>query len=255
MALQLIDAITDGTRRVLTRTGVVLLALLFAQQLLLVTSLNTLIAAEVPPEAADVIGLSLPVSGTVAGAILLGAFLFTAVYFVILARAFARPMTRLSSFPTELYTRRIGRATLTMLVGGIVVFLAIMIGFVLFFIPGLFLAVCFLFVIFTVGVEDRGVLSALKRSWSLSKGNRLRLAVIVVFSGISGSLIGAVPALFQVAGASTIGDLVSVLLNSILFTFIYGVTASAYLQLAEDDGDRGDPNVVAATSSGTAPEV
>ena len=255
MALQLIDAITDGTRRVLTRTGGILLVLLLAQQLLLVTSLNTLLAAELPPEAADVIGLTVPISGTAAGAVLIGAFLFTTVYFVVLARALARPLSQLSSFPTELYTRRMGRATLTMLVGGIAVFLAIMIGFVLFFLPGLFLAVCFLFVIFAVGVEDRGVLGALKRSWSLSKGNRLRLAVIVIFSGISGSLVGAVPALFQLAGASAFGDLVSVLLNSILFTFIYGITASAYLQLSEGEGDLGGPNVTTATSSGTAPEV
>jgi hypothetical protein len=255
MALQLIDAITDGTRRVLTRTGGLLLVLLLTQQLLLVTSLNTLLAAELPPEAADVIGLTVPISGTAAGAILLGAFLFTAVYFVVLARAFARPLSQLSSFPTELYTRRIGRATLTMLVGGIVVFLTIMIGFVLFFLPGLFLAVCFLFFIFVVSVEDRGVVGALKRSWGLSKGNRLRLSVIVVISGISGSLIGAVPALFQLAGASAVGDLVSVLLNSILFTFIYGITASAYLQLTEDEGDLGGPNVTTATNSGTAPEV
>jgi len=255
MALQLIDAITDGTRRMLTRTGGLLLVLLFAQQLLLVTSLNTLLAAELPPEAADVIGLTIPVSGTVAGALLLGTSLFSGVYFVVLSRAFARPLPQLASFPTELYTRRMGRATLTMLVGGIVVFLAIMIGFAFLFLPGLFLAACFLFFIFAVGVEDRGVLGALKRSWSLSKGNRLRLAVIVVFSGISGSLIGAVPALFQLAGASAIGDLASVLLNSILFTFIYGITASAYLQLAEDDGDLGGPNVATATSPGTSPEV
>ena len=255
MALQLIDAITDGTRRVLTRTGGILLVLLLAQQLLLVTSINTLLAAEIPPEAADVIGLTIPVSGTVAGAILLGTFVFSGVYFVVLSRAFARPLPQLSSFPTELYTRRVGRATLSTLVGGIAVFLAIMIGFVLFFLPGLFLAVCFLFVIFAVGVEDRGVLGALKRSWSLSKGNRLRLVAIVLISGIVGAFVGVVPTLFQLAGASALGDVASVLLNSILFTFVYGITAAAYLQLTEGEGDLGGPNVTTATSSGTAPEV
>ena len=122
MALQLIDAITDGTRRVLTRTGGVLLVLLLAQQLLLVTSINTLLAAEAPPTAADMVGLTIPVSGTVAGAILLGTFFFSGVYFVVLSRAFARPLPQLSSFPTELYTRRVGRATLSTLVGGIVAF-------------------------------------------------------------------------------------------------------------------------------------
>src|SRR6056297_3339998 len=137
MALQLIDAITDGTRRVLTRTGGVLLVLLLAQQLLLVTSINTLLAAEAPPAAANMVGLTIPVSGTVAGAILLGTFFFSGVYFVVLSRAFARPLPQLSSFPTELYTRRVGRATLSTLVGGIIVFVAVMIGFAFLFLPGL----------------------------------------------------------------------------------------------------------------------
>ena len=255
MALQLIDAITDGTRRVLTRTGGLLLVLFVAQQLLFVTALNTLLAAELPPEAADVIGLTVPISGTVAGAVLLGTFVFSGLYFVVLSRAFARPLPQLSSFPRELYTRRVGRATLSMLVGSIVVFVAVMTGFVFLFLPGLFLAACFLFFIFTVGVEDRGVFGALKRSWSLSKGNRLRLVVIVLVSGIVGAFLGTVPTLFQLAGASALGDVVSVLLNSLLFIVIYGITATAYLQLADGEGGLGGPRSSPSTSTGPDPEV
>ena len=253
MALQLIDAITDGTRRVLTRTGGVLLVLLLAQQLLLVTSINTLLAAEAPPAAADVIGLTIPVSGTVAGAILLGTLLFSGVYFVVLSRAFERPLSQLASFPTELYTRRIGRATLSTLVGGAVVFVAVMIGLAFLFLPGLFLAACFLFLIFAVGVEDRGVIGALRRSWSLSKGNRLRLFAIVLVSGVVGALVGVVPTLFQLAGASVLGDIASTLINSVLFLFVYGITASAYLQLARRDGGSGGPRP--SVSPRTGPEA
>jgi hypothetical protein len=61
----------------------------------------------------------------------------------------------------------------------VVSFPAIMVGFALLFLPGLFLSACLLFVAFAVGAEDRGVIGALKRSWQLSKGNRLRLGVIV----------------------------------------------------------------------------
>jgi hypothetical protein len=255
MALQLIDAITDGTRRVLTRTGGVLLVLLLAQQLLLVTSINTLLAAEAPPAVTDVIGLTIPVSGTVAGAVLLGTFVFSGVYFVVLSRAFARPLPQLSSFPTELYTRRVGRATLSTLVGGIVVFVAVMIGFAFLLVPGLFLAACFLFFIFAVGVEDRGVLGALKRSWSLSKGNRLRLVAIVLISGIVGAFVGVVPTLFQLAGASALGDIASAVINSVLFTFVYGITAAAYLQVADGEGSLGGPRSSASTSTGPDPEI
>jgi hypothetical protein len=255
MALQLIDAVTDGTRRVLTRTGGILLGLLLAQQLLLVTSINTLLAAELPPAATDVIGLTIPIPGTVAGAILLGTFLFSGVYFVVLSRAFARPMSQLSSFPKELYTRRIGRATFSTLVGGIVVFVAVMIGFAFLFLPGLFLAACFLFFIFAVGVEDRGVLGALKRSWGLSKGNRLRLVAIVLISAIVGTLVGLVPTVLQLAGAAALGDLVTILTNSVLFTFVYGITASAYLQLAGGEGGLGGPKSSTQTSTGPDPEI
>ncbi|MFC6988782.1 hypothetical protein ACFQJD_08780 [Haloplanus sp. GCM10025708] len=255
MTLRLTTAITDGSRRILTRTGGVLFALMLAHQALLVASLNTVLAARIPPEAADVIGLTLPVSEPVAGVLLIGALLFSAVYFVVLSRAFARPIGQLSSFPSELYTRRLGRATLTMLVVGVVVSLAVTIGFFLFFLPGLFLAACFLFVIFSVGVEDRGVVEALKRSWSLSRGNRLRLGVIVLVTGLVGSLVGALPAVLQMAGRPALGDLVSVLFNGVVFIFVYGVMASAYLQVAESAGSLGDPGASATANAGGAPEL
>ena len=130
-----------------------------------------------------------------------------------------------------------------------------MIGFAFLFLPGLFLAACFLFFIFAVGVEDRGVISALKRSWSLSKGNRLRLVAIVLISGIVGAFVGAVPALFQLAGASALGDVVSVLINGVLFTFVYAITAAAYLQLARGEGGSGGPRSSAPTSAGPNPEI
>jgi hypothetical protein len=255
MALQLIDAVTDGSRRVLTRTGGVLLLLLLAQQLLVVTSVNTLLAAEAPAAAGDTIGITIPLSGTVAGAVLLGTIALSAAYFVVLTRAFARPLPQLSTFPAALYTRRMGRATLTTLVGGVVVFVAVMIGFAFLFLPGLFLATCFLFFIFAVGVEDLGVLGALKRSWGLSKGNRIRLLAIVLLSGVVGALVGAVPVLFQLAGAAALGDVVSALLNSVLFTFVYGITASAYLQLADGEGGLGGSNTTPTATGGGTPEL
>jgi len=124
-----------------------------------------------------------------------------ALSFVVLARAFARPLRQLSSFPAELYTRRIAPASLTAAV-------AILVGFGALFFSGVCLAACFLFVIFAVGVEDCGVRRALTRSWQLSRGHRLRLGVFVLVVGISGILVAAVPAMFQLAGAVALGDIV-----------------------------------------------
>ena len=255
MALQLTKALTDGLRRVVTPTGGVLFALLLAQQALLITSVNTLIEAQAPSEAATAVGLTLPVSSAVAGALLIGAILFSAVYFVVLSRAFARPIPQLSSFPAALYTRRIGRASLTMFVVGIVVSILVTIGFTLLFFPGLFLAACFLFVIFVVGVEDRGSIGALTRSWDLSRGNRLRLGVIVLVTGVGGTLVGIVPVVFQLAGAVVLGDLVTVVANSILFVFVYGIIAAAYRQLTADDGGLGGSNVPSTVNTNRTPEL
>lgn len=252
MSLQLTDAIADGSRRVLTPTGGILFALLFAQQILVVTSLNTVVTAEVP--SSESIGLTLPLSGTVAGAIFIGASVFNAVYFVILARGFARPLSNLSSFPSELYTRRIIPASLTMLVSGIIVSISTLVGFAVFFFPGLFLATCFLFVIFTVGVEDRRVIQSLKRSWTLSRGHRIPLGGFVLAVGIGGSLIGIVPAAFQLAGAAVLGDFATVFMNSVLFIFVYSIMASAYRQLADEDGGFGGTETTSTAGSGTVPE-
>jgi len=255
MTLHLTTALVDGSRRVLTRTGAILLALLLVLQTLLVTSLNTLIAAEAPSAAADAIGVTLPVSGTVAGAIFAGTILSNAVYFVVLSRALARPLPQLASFPAALYTRRVGRASLTMLVAGFVSFLAIMVGFALLFLPGLFLSACLLFVVFAVGVEDRGVIGALTRSWRLSKGNRLRLVVIVFLTGVGGALVGVVPGLFQLAGATAAGDLATIGLNSVLFTFVYGIVADAYRQLTDDTAGFGGDGTATTAGTDRTPEL
>lgn len=235
MALQLIDAVTDGTSRTATKTGGILFGLLLATQLVLVASVNTAVAAEFPPEAADALGLTLPVSGTIASGLLFASFLFTATYFVMVAWAFTRPQSELSSFPGSIYTRRFGRATLSMLVGGTAVFFAVMIGLVLFIFPGIFIAASFIFFIFAVGVEDRGVIGGLKRSWGLARGNRLRLGLFVVLIGVLGGILSVPSAIFQAAGAPVIGDLVTAFLNSLVFTVIYGMMAAMYLQLREGD--------------------
>ncbi len=172
--------------------------------------------------------------------------ILTAAYFVVVSRALTRPFGELSTFPAALYTRRIGRATLSMVVGGAVVAVAVVLGLIFFVLPGLFFAACFLFFIFAVGVEDRGVVGGLKRSWGLSQGNRLRLVALVFFAGLVGSVVGAVPAIFQAAGEPVVGQLVAVVINSLLFVVIYGVMAAAYLQAG---GSRRGPGSAGGTAS------
>jgi hypothetical protein len=235
MSLQLTRTVADGIGRVFTRTGAILLAALLAIQLLVQASVNTafvgLLPSEAAAEAESMVGLTLPIPGTVAAGLFVFGILLSTVYFVILSRALTRPRDALSTFPAELYTRRIGRATVSMFVGGVVVSFSVTLGLALLILPGVFLAACFLFFIFAVSVEDRGVVGALKRSWALSRGNRLRLAAVVFFAGAIGAVTGGAGSLLQLAGTPVVADLVSVVLNSVLFVVLYGIIAAAYLQV------------------------
>jgi len=244
MTLQLGRAISDGIKRILTPTGGILLVVFLALQLLTQVSINTAVVSAFSDgpagEMEAALGLTLPVSGTVAGGLFLVAVVLSSAYFVVLSRALTRPTIDLSSFPSDLYTRRMGRATLSMFVGGLVVWLAIMVGFVFLLVPGLFLAVCFLFFTFAVGVEDRGIVGALKQSWGLSRGNRLKLTALVIFAGVIGATSGIVGTIFDIAGAAIVGELIVNTINSILFIMLYGIIAAAYLQVQDDDSDRVD---------------
>ena len=213
-----------------------------AIQLLIQSSINTVIVGFFPPgpavELEAALGLTLPVSGAVAGGLFAGSVVLTSVYFVILARELTRPPEALASFSADLHTRRIGRATLAMLVVGAVVWAFVFVGSLFLLLPGIFLVVCFLFVVFAVGVEDRGPVVALKRSWALSRGHRLKLAVLVILAGGIGIAIGIVGTIFDLTGPVLVGELVTNILSSILFVVLYGILAAAYLQVR--DGDTGN---------------
>ncbi|QHS17675.1 hypothetical protein GWK26_11265 [haloarchaeon 3A1-DGR] len=254
MALQLGRTFSDGIRRVVTRTGALLLAMLLAVQFLVQTAINTVVIGLLPPEAAaaleGMLGLTLPVSAGVAGALLVVGIVAGAASLVVLSRALTRPIAELSTVPSRLFTRRPGRATLSMLVGGVLIAIAVTIGTAFLFVPGIFLSVCFMFFVFAVGVEDRGIVGGLKRSWGLSRGNRLKLAVFVVVAAVIGGLLGIVGSVLDLANAPVLAEVVTNTLGSVLFLLLYGAIAEAYLQVREDGP--GGSGRAGPTGSGTA---
>jgi hypothetical protein len=259
MSLQLGQAFAGGIRRVLTRTGAVLFAVLLAMQFLIQTSINTAVLGLFPPEVTaqlgEQLGLTLPVSWRVATALFLLVMVLSAAYFVALARALVRPMAELSTLPRELYTRRIGRSTLSVIGGGIVVWIAVMIGLMLLFLPGIYLAACFIFFAFEVAVADERAIDAIKRSWNRSQGNRLKLSIIVVLSGVIGAVIGVVGTVFDLAGSPVVGEILANFISTVLFVLLYGIIADAYVQLSGDHGGPGRPDTAGPgrVDSGVAP--
>jgi hypothetical protein len=254
MALQLGRAVSDGLRRTVTRAGGVLFVGLLLIQLGIQTSVNTAVAGFLPPEAAarfsGETGLVLPVSGSVGIALFAALTLVSSAFFVVISRTFAQPLSEASTFPAAL-TERLGRATLVALVGGTVVSVAVAIGFVLLFLPGVFLAASFLFFIFVVAVEDGGVVGSLKRSWALARGSRLKLAVLVFLSGVFGLVLGAVTPMVALVGPPVAADVVSAALSAAFFLPYYAIIASAYLQLRDGgpDADRATPGPVDASQT------
>ncbi len=267
MALQIGRALGRGLRRAASTSGVVLTVATFAYQLVFLGATYTLVVELVPPEAragtASQIGFTLPVPAAVAAGLMLLGLLFGTALYVVMARALTRDPAALSSFPSDLYARRIGRATLSAIGVNIAVTAAMLAVFALVAVPvalvsipiglliallGLtvgaalaaYLAVSFLFAVFAVGVEDERAIDALRRSWDLASGHRWRLfAIFVVITALSG-LAGAGGSVLSFVDPLA-GELVSMALVSIANVASYGVFADAFVQLREEEAGPGGP--------------
>jgi len=100
---------------------------------------------------------------------------------------------------TDLFTENLGMPFLNLLIGGILFSVAVGLGFLLFIVPGIFLLVSLFFWTVYVAVEDENFIDAMKSSWSLARGNRLSLLLIVlgiaavwIFASILVGIPGAV---------------------------------------------------------------
>ncbi|QLD90770.1 hypothetical protein HWV07_17655 [Natronomonas salina] len=253
MTLQIGDAIGDGIRRSLTKSGGVLMALMFAYMLVFMGAMNTVMLEFLPKEAqgSEQFGLALPVPPAVAGAITLLGMLFGIVFYIVAVRALTRDQAKLSSLPSELFTRRIGRATISAIGANIITQIAITIGFILLFIPGIFLAVSLIFVVFAIGVEDRRAIDSLSRSWQLVSGNRWSLFALGLIVVVTVGIVGGVSSIFTIVDP-VIGQIVNLAVISIVSIVSYGILADAYVQLRDDEEIGGSGGTETPDTTGTA---
>ncbi|MEF8802486.1 MAG: hypothetical protein V5A56_15905 [Halolamina sp.] len=234
MSLQIGDALGDGIRRALTYSGAVLMALAFVYQLVFVGSVSTIVLDTLPSEVEQTgqIGLVLPIPVAAAVVLAILGLAFGVVLYIVGTRALTRQQSELDSLPRDLFIRRIGRAFLSAVGANIVVSIAVTIGFVLFIIPGVYLLISFLFVIFAIGVEDERAIDALRRSWGLSSGNRWSLLALGLVVGVItsvGSGLGSVFSLISPVAA----QVASLALTSVFAIVSYGILADAYLQVRD----------------------
>lgn len=238
MPLQLGRAIGRGVRRALNPTGGVLMLLTAVYLVVFVGALNTLIAAAFPPELRQQASfdLTFPISGALAGVLIVVGLLFGFVIYLAAARAFTRDPNKHPRFSTDLFTRRIGRALVSAIGANIIVSVAVTIGFILLIIPGLYLSVSFVFVVFAIGVEDARALDALRRSWELASGHRWRLLALVLVIGIGTSLFSSIGTAVAFVDP-VLGQLVSLVLTAPISVLSYGILAEAYIQVRDEAAD------------------
>lgn len=252
MSFQIGAAIGDGIDRANSRTGGILALVMIVHQFVFLGAMYTAMAESLPAEATAQIGYTFPIPAGVAGVIVALGYLFSIAFLVVVTRALTRPRSQLSEFPASLYRRRIGWATLSAIGASIIVFVSVMVGMMLLVIPGIFLAISFAFYLFAVGVEDAGAVEALRRSWGLASGNRLKVFALVLVVGIGASVVVGVGSLVGGIVSPFLAEMATIVLGSLVGIAAYGVMADAFEQLREADGDGEDPEDVGSVDPAPA---
>jgi cell division protein FtsL len=175
--------------------------------------------------------LALPISGVAAqGLSLLMAFP-NEIILLVAARTFVSDETSGLFEPT----RNLPLATLNAVLGGIVVAVLVGIGMLLLVVPGLFLAVSFLFFREEVAVQDKNLIDAITDSYSLVKGDRFAVfgLILVLF------LIGLVASAVTLVVPGVAGTIVSSVVGAAVTVFAAAVVGRAYVQLVESNRGQG----------------
>jgi len=121
-----------------------------------------------------------------------------------------------------------------LLIALIVQGIAVAIGFVALFIPGLFLLVSLIFTQVFVAVEGEGPFEALSSSWSLAKGNRFPLFGLGVVIFVI-SLLASIPTGIVTVFSPAVGTLLTYVVSGFVSIFSLAVMIDAYQQLKSEE--------------------
>ncbi|TKX37771.1 hypothetical protein EXE51_06415 [Halorubrum sp. CGM5_25_10-8B] len=140
--------------------------------------------------------------------------------------------------PSEYYTRNIVPVVLNSLVGGLIYAVLMLVGSVLFVIPGIIAYVAFIFTLVYVAVEDKNFIAGFRNSWQLTRGHWLRLfgLLLVVVAGI-GLISGVLTAMTSLVVGAIAGEGIGILLSGVVglpfSLLILATLAEAFTQLRE----------------------
>ncbi|WP_049915294.1 hypothetical protein [Haloferax mucosum] len=243
MSLDISKSITGGISRAATRNGAILIAAyaivglgwqVAFNSLLnqLVSGLNTSGAAV--SSSTTILSVDLPMSVL---AVLAFVFLILLQYLALVAtRVFVGGYER--SIPNDVLTRNIPLAIVNLFVGGIVYTALFVIGSFVFLIPGVIAYLAFVFMTFYIAVEDENFIAALSDSWSLTRGNWIRLLLLFVILFVIAFALGIVLVIMSFA-LSFLSQMASALFSALVFiplsVLSLGVLAEAFIQLRNED--------------------
>lgn len=189
---------------------------------------NTAVSpADIPPLDPSPLALSID-PGTAAWLVLATALLAETVH-VVAIRVFVRdarafPRTALADLPSR---------AIASFVANSLAAVAILAGVVAFVLPGILLAIGFYLVRAVVAVEGAGVVPALRRSWRLVAGHRVRVLFVLLVVMLVGELV-MLPG--SAAETTPLGDLTAavlgVVIGAVVTAFGAAVAARVYVQLA-----------------------
>jgi len=253
MSLQIGAALRSGGTNLLSRTGAILLAAYVALMTALLPLSNTMIVRLYEraglAEAADAIPLLLDVPLWVAvGGYLFGT-LVGAYLSLVATRTFVVGDGR--QFPSGAFTRNVPLAVANVVLGGLVYSLLIFAGTLALVVPGLIAYVAFLFMLPYIAVEDRNFVDAFQESYRLSRGNWIRLGVLVLVVVSAAGLLGGVGGF--VSGLllpPTLGQLVLAAVTALGSLFSLAAIAAVFEQL-RGVGDDGAGSAPAAETPST----
>ncbi|MFB6204379.1 MAG: hypothetical protein ABEJ75_01905 [Candidatus Nanohaloarchaea archaeon] len=223
--LNIFDALENGFDRSYSRDGLLLTAIFFV-----LTTINSVIASSLIRGTISnypASGWTLPYSGQ----------LLLPASFIVTLLAAATTIAAMRVFTgreleSAVFTDRIGYALLNIVVGSILYGLIVFTGLLFLVIPGLFLMTALLYWQFRVAVEHENFIEAMRGSWDLTGGDRLRtfgLLVATVLVVMAISLAFSIP---MFLGLEMTGFLVVQAGNAFGAVVAVAVLAEGYKQLS-----------------------
>jgi hypothetical protein len=233
------SSVVGGISRVANRNGLLLLIAYLivgaAWQVPFYSAVATGLEQSATPTGAvalPTIDAPLAVSVSAAILLLLGLQWLT----IVTIRTFVGGHTQ--GIPSEYYTRNIVPVLLNSLVGGLIYAVLMLVGSVLFVIPGIIAYVAFIFTLVYVAVEDKNFIAGFRDSWQLTRGHWLRLfgLLMIIIAGI-GLISGVLTAMTSLVVGAIAGEGIGILLSGIVglpfSLLILATLAEAFTQLRE----------------------